>query len=169
MRFLGTWVCSRVGLRLDSMVLKVSSNQNDSVTYSGHPFLPLALHACPSLAQLPLPAHFQGCSPGSGCPEGLLLPAGISAPQGSGQGPPFQRNLFLGSSGGCYLVTTTHLFLCDLDIASSHRLESPNVRFLPRETFWVVPVSPLAVWGPATCSELALGPWCIKPICKLGA
>jgi len=102
------------------------------------------LAACSRL----LPAHLQGLAFSSGAEsqEGRhLLPAGLPAPPCSRQEPAFQRKLCLGSSGGCYLVTITYLFLCDLDVASSHQLKSPNVRFLPVEGFRDAPGSPLAV------------------------
>lgn len=53
-------------------------------------------------------------------------------------GPAFQRKLCLGSGGGCYLVTMTGFFLCDLDMAGSHQLRSPNGRF-PVEAFQDAP------------------------------
>lgn len=96
-----------------------------------------------------------------------FLPKRLPAPLCSGQGPACQRKLCLGSSGGCYLVTITCLFLCDLDMASSHQLKSPNVMLLPTEAFQDASVS---LW----CRDQQLGwagwaPWRIKLICKLSA
>lgn len=97
-----------------------------------------------------------------------FYPKGLPAPLCSGQGPACQRKLCLESSGGCYLVTITCLFLYDLDMASSHQLKSPNVMLLPIEAFQGAPVS---LW---LCKDQLLGwagwvPWHIKLICKLSA
>lgn len=97
-----------------------------------------------------------------------FLPKRLPAPLCSGQGPPCQRKLCLRSSGGCYLVTITCLFLCDLDMAGSHQPKSPNVMLLPMEAFQDAPVS---LW---LCRDQLLGwagwlPWRIKLICKSSA
>lgn len=122
------------------------------------PLLASASQAVPLLCPPPSP------SPELGLPRGAerrderrLLPAGLPAPQCPGQGTAFQRKLRLGSGGGHYLVTITCFFLCGPDVASSHRLRSPNVRFLPTEAFRDAPFSPSALRGPAARLGLAGG------------
>ncbi|RLV95329.1 hypothetical protein DV515_00012898 [Chloebia gouldiae] len=51
----------------------------------------------------------------------------------------------------------TCLFLCDLDMAGSHQLRSPNGRFLPVEAFQDALLSPLAPQGPAAHAGFAGG------------
>lgn len=125
------------------------------------PFSPQNTHLCNSMAACsthpPQPGSSSHSHPPPSPPPGLVFSLWSREPRRQGlasnrttcscmlqAGPAFQRKLCLGSGRDYYLVTMTGLFLCDLDVADSHQLRSPNGRFPPVEAFQDALLSPLA-------------------------